>query len=62
MRLFEELIMREDGGNVGRDLVWWVAGAIGLRVEGVGAMLEHLLGIVVGVCRGLDAQVAEHGV
>ena len=31
-------------------------------MEGVGAMVEHQLGIVVGLSSGLDAQVAEHGV
>ena len=30
--------------------------------EGVGAMVQHLLGVVVGYRGGLDAEIAEHGV
>ena len=35
---------------------------VSLWVEGVGAVIEHALRIVLGVGCGLDAQVAEHGV
>ena len=35
---------------------------VGLWVEGVGAMIEHALRVVLGMGCSLDAQVAEHGV
>ena len=62
-----EFGMGEDGGggdNRGGGLVGEPVAVVaeGLRREGVGAMVEHALGVVVGVCRGLDSKVAKHGV
>ena len=37
-------------------------GGVGAGGEGVGAMVQHVLGAVVGVSRGGDAEVAEHRV
>ena len=58
----EELVVGEDVSHVGWGLLREVAIAVGLGVKGVGAMIQHLLSIVVGVSGCLDAEVAEHGV
>jgi len=50
-------LLHSGGGLVGKALI----GEFG-RVEGVGAMVQHLLRIVVGDGGGLDAEVAEHGI
>ena len=48
--------------DLGGGLLRGAALGAGCGGEGVGAMVEHELGIVVSVGGSLDAKVAEHGV
>ena len=61
-RLVVELLMGEQSGHSWRGLLGEAGGSERLRGEGVAAVVQHELGIVVGYRRSLDAQVAEHGV
>ena len=58
----KEFIMRENFGYSWGSFVGEASLLEGSRMEGVGAVVQHALRIVVGVGCGLDAQVAEHGV
>ena len=46
----------------GRGLLWEAAGSVDAGSEGVGAVVQHELSIVVGMRGSLDAQVAKHGI
>ena len=60
--VFVELVVSKEGMDCKGSLVRQVPSGKGLGMEGVGAMVQHLLSIVVGMRGGLDAQVAEHGI
>ena len=56
-----ELLVSEDGSDARRDFLRdRCGGVVDAGGEGVGAMVEHELGKVLG--RSLDAEVLEHGV
>ena len=50
-----------EAGNVSGGILGGRPSCTSGRCEGVGTMVEHELGTVVGMGSGLDAQVAEHG-
>ena len=59
---FVELHVGEERGDFGWGLVREGAFSVGRRVEGEGAVVQHLLGVVVGVGGRLDAEVPEHSI
>ena len=54
--------MGEESCHGGRCFLWEAPGLEGRGGEGVAAMVDHGLGVVVGMGCCLDAEVAEHGV
>ena len=57
-----ELVMCQELADLGGGLLRGVAAGAGCGGEGVGAMVEHELGVVVGVGGSMDAKAAKHGV
>ena len=60
--LVEELIVGEERSDCWRGFLRKAVHLEGGWNEGVGAMVQHLLGVVVGYRGGLDAKIAKHGV
>ena len=57
-----ELIMEHESVHRGGGLLREASGSIDAWREGVGAVVEHKLSIVVGMRGSLNAQVAKHGI
>ena len=57
-----ELIMEHESVHRGGGLLREASGSIDAWREGVGAVVEHELSIVVGMRGSLNAQVAKHGI
>ena len=60
--LVEELVVGEELSDCWRGFLRKAVHLEGGWNEGVGAMVQHLLGVVVGYRGGLDAKIAKHGV